>query len=238
MTPPHQYQRIKQYLLLQIRSGAFPPDHRIPPEERIAEQFHVSRMTANKAIRDLVQGGYLVRRVGVGTFVTGLRAESSLLEIHNVADEVRQRGHDYHSKVLCSEACNADDEVAENLEVEPGTRVFHTTLIHHENNIAIQVEDRYVNPFWVPDYLQTDFTQHTPNEVLVAACPISALEHVVEAVLPIDTVAGWLDISTSCPCLRMIRRTWSGRDLISYTRLTYPGDRYKLRSRTKTGRAV
>lgn len=236
MPPAHQYQRIKQHLLQQIRSGVYPPDHQIPPEERIASQFSVSRMTANKAIRDLVHSGYLVRRAGVGTFVTGLRAESSLLEIHNIADEVRQRGHDYHSKVLCSQACNADDEVAANLEVKLGTRVFHTTLTHHENGIPIQVEDRYVNPLWVPDYLQTDFTRHTPNEVLVAACPISALEHVVEAVLPMAAVANWLDIASSAPCLRMTRRTWSGDDLISYARLTYPGGRYKLRSRTKTER--
>lgn len=235
MARTHRYQQIKQHLLLQIRSGAYPAEHRIPPEERIAEQFGVSRMTANKAIRDLVQGGYLTRRAGVGTFVTGLRAESSLVEIHNIADEVRQRGHAHSCRVVCAESCAADASMAGNLEIESGSEVFHTTLVHHENDIPIQIEDRYVNPHWVPDYLATDFTQHTPNEVLVAACPISRLEHTVEAVLPVGTVAAWLDIPATAPCLRMTRRTWSGDGLISYARLTYPGDRYKLRSSARTG---
>lgn len=230
MARTHRYQQIKQHLLQQIRSGAYPACHRIPPEERIAEQFGVSRMTANKAIRDLVHGGYLTRRAGAGTFVTGLRAESSLVEIRNIADEVRQRGHVYGNKVVCAESCAADEIVAANLELDPGTGVFHTTLVHQENGIPIQVEDRYVNSRRVPDYLETDFAEHTPNEVLVAACPISRLEHTVEAVLPLAAVAEWLDISTATPCLRMTRRTWSGDKLISYARLTYPGDRYQLRS--------
>ncbi|HEY6610427.1 MAG TPA: UTRA domain-containing protein, partial [Pseudomonas sp.] len=83
---------------------------------------------------------------------------------------------------------------------------------------------------WVPDYLTTDFSQHTPNEVLVAACPISDVEHVVEAVLVDPAAASALGIDTATPCLSVIRRTWSDEQLISYARLIHPGDRYKLRS--------
>lgn len=63
-----------------------------PPEEQLARDFGVSRMTANKAIRDLVQKGYLTRQPGLGTFVTDRKAESSLVEVYNIADEVRFRG--------------------------------------------------------------------------------------------------------------------------------------------------
>lgn len=66
--------------------------------------------------------------------------------------------------------------------------------------------------------------------MLIAACPISDVEHVVEAVLVDAQTAAWLDIDPAAPCLSMIRRTWSGENLISYARLIHPGDRYKLRS--------
>lgn len=225
-----RYQQIKQFLLERIQSGDYPTHHQIPPEEQLAQQFDVSRMTANKAIRDLVHEGYLVRQPGLGTFVTDLKAESSLLDIHNIADEVKRRGHDYRNDVIRCEAIDADDEVALRLGVRLGTRVFHTILIHRENGIPIQLENRYVNPRWVPDYLATDFSRHTPNEVLVAACPISDMEHVVEAVLVDARTAEWLEIAASEPCLSMVRRTWSDDHLISYARLIHPGDRYKLRS--------
>ncbi|WP_163560331.1 histidine utilization repressor [Halomonas sp. NO4] len=228
-TPP-LYQQIQQHLLDKITSGEWPTHHQIPPEEQLARDFQVSRMTANKAIRDLVQKGYLTRQPGLGTFVTDRKAESSLVEVYNIAEEVRSRGHRYGNKLLTCEAIEADDEVALRLGVRLGSRVFHTLIIHLENDVPIQLERRFVNPRWVPDYLDTDFSRHTPNEVLVAACPVTDVEHIVEAVLPDGQAAEWLAIDTVSPCLSMIRRTWSGEQLISYARLLHPGDRYKLRS--------
>jgi len=227
---PPRYQQIKQYLLENIRTGHFPADHQIPPEEQLAVTFGVSRMTANKAIRDLVQEGYLVRQSGIGTFVTDRRSESPLVEINNIAEEVRRRGHGYANRVLSCEAISADDEMALRMGVRIGVTLFHSILIHLEDGLPIQLEDRYVNPRWVPDYLEADFSRQTPNEVLVAACPISDMEHVVEAVLADPQTADWLEVDPSLPCLSVRRRTWSGDRLISYAHLLHPGDRYKLRS--------
>ncbi|KAA0018170.1 histidine utilization repressor [Salinicola corii] len=231
MSPqPPRYKVIKQYLLDRIHSGEFPVDHQIPPEEALAETFGVSRMTANKAIRDLVQEGYLWRQSGIGTFVADRRSESPLVEINNIADEVRGRGHEYASRVLTLESVVADDEIAMRMGVKVGTRLYHSRLIHLENGRPIQLENRYVNPRWVPAYLEADFHRHTPNEVLVAACPISDMEHIVEAILPDIEIALQLDVAEAMPCLSVRRRTWSGDRLISYAHLIHPGDRYKLRS--------
>ncbi|MGY4878799.1 histidine utilization repressor [Vreelandella aquamarina] len=227
---PPLYQQIQQHLLNKIQGGEWLAHHQIPPEEQLARDFGVSRMTANKAIRDLVQQGYLTRQPGLGTFVTDRKAESSLVEVYNIADEVRLRGHHYSNRVLVCDAIDADDEVALRLGVRLGSRVFQTLLVHLEDDTPIQLENRYVNPRWVPDYLNSDFSLHTPNEILVAACPITDVEHIVEAVLVDDQAADWLAIDTSTPCLSMVRRTWSGEQLISYARLLHPGNRYKLRS--------
>jgi GntR family transcriptional regulator, histidine utilization repressor len=230
------YRQIEEHLLEQINSGAYAAHHQIPPEETLAQHFGVSRMTANKAIRDLVQKGYLVRQAGLGTFVTDRKAESPLNEVLNIAAEVKSRGNSYSNDVLRCEAIEADDVVAMRLGVRVGTSTFHTLLVHRENDVPIQLEDRYVNPRWVPDYLQTDFSKHTPNEVLVATCPISDVEHVVEAMLVGRQTAEWLAMDPATPCLRVIRRTWSDDHLVSYARLIHPGDRYKLRTTLRRSR--
>ena len=231
-----RYKAIEAFLLERIQSGVYPVNHQIPAEEQLARDFGVSRMTANKAIRDLVQQGYLLRQAGLGTFVTDRKAESSLHDVLNIATEVRGRGHVYSNDVIRCEALAADDEVALRLGVRLGAEVFHSILVHREDGVPIQLEDRFVNPRWVPDYLQHDFSLQTPNEVLVSSCPISDVEHVVEAVLVGAQVAQWLAIEPSAPCLSVIRRTWSDEHLISYARLTHPGDRYKLRSSHKPRR--
>jgi GntR family histidine utilization transcriptional repressor len=231
-----RYKAIEAFLLERIQSGVYPVNHQIPAEEQLARDFGVSRMTANKAIRDLVQQGYLLRQAGLGTFVTDRKAESSLHDVLNIATEVRGRGHVYSNDVIRCEALAADDEVALRLGMRLGAEVFHSILVHREDGVPIQLEDRFVNPRWVPDYLQHDFSLQTPNEVLVSSCPISDVEHVVEAVLVGAQVAQWLAIEPSAPCLSVIRRTWSDEHLISYARLTHPGDRYKLRSSHKPRR--
>jgi DNA-binding LacI/PurR family transcriptional regulator len=53
-----------------IESGRFPKGSRLPAETTLAEEYGVSRPTIAKALADLVDAGYVVRRAGAGSFVT------------------------------------------------------------------------------------------------------------------------------------------------------------------------
>lgn len=229
------YQQIKQHILIRIESGEYPLHQQIPPEQELAGQFQVSRMTAHKAIRDLVQEGYLMRRAGLGTFVTEPKAESPLADINNIADEVRLRGHEYSNSVLVLESKRANEEVSLHMGMRLNARVFHSVIIHLENKIPIQVEERFVNPALAPGYLQCDFGLQTPNAYLVEHCPLSDMEHIVEARLAPANIGDWLQLSPEAPCLLVTRRTWSLHQLVSFARLWHPGDKYKLRSTLKLG---
>lgn len=68
--PIPQYYRIKQSLLDAIERGAYPLGHAPITERAICQQFGVSRITAVRALQDLVNDGLLVRHRGRGTFVT------------------------------------------------------------------------------------------------------------------------------------------------------------------------
>jgi len=225
------YTRIKDYLIEQIEQGAFAPGDRIPAENTLAQEFGVSRMTANKAIRDLVYQGMLMRRSGSGTYVVEKKAESSLFEIKNIADEIRARGGVHSSEVICLEEVPALGDVAIFLGVQTGSRVFYSEIVHRENGVKIQLERRHVNPKLAPDYLEQDFERQTPNAILVARYPVTDVEHSVEAVQPSRQEAALLDMLEREACLKVIRRSWSGELLISYTQLLHPGSRYKLNAR-------
>ncbi|XKE43821.1 histidine utilization repressor [Halomonas organivorans] len=222
------YERIKEYLLKEIENGVFSPGDRIPAENRLAKEFGVSRMTANKAIRDLVQRGVLIRRTGSGTYVVERKAMSSLFDIRNIADEIRNRGGHHSSRVIQLKEVPASEHVAVYLGVKTGTPVFYSELVHMEDGVPLQLERRHVNPRVAPDYLEQDFEKNTPNAVLVARYPVTDIENVVESVSPTKEEAELLDIPLDESCLLVVRRTWSGEHLISYTQLLHPGTRYKL----------
>ena len=66
---PLLYERLRAYLLDEIRAGRFAPGDRIPSELALAEQFNVSRITSKKALETLEQDGLIVRFRGKGSFV-------------------------------------------------------------------------------------------------------------------------------------------------------------------------
>ncbi|AXK39008.1 histidine utilization repressor [Crenobacter cavernae] len=232
MTATPRYQQIKDSIVDGIRDGRFPPGSRIPSELDLAASFGVSRMTVNKAIRDLAEAGLVNRIAGSGTFVAEAKAVSPLLDINNIAEEIRARGHTHSAEVLAIGRVPASDAVAVPLGVRLGDAVGHTLIVHFENGVPIQLEDRYVNLAWAPDYLAQDFTRITPNQYLMEACPLTDIEHTVEAVLAGPAEQAALDIAAAEPCILVHRRTWSGPHLVSFARLWHPGSRYKLRSQT------
>lgn len=229
-----RYQAIKDFICRQIRDGVYLPADKIPTEQQLTQLFEVSRMTVNRALRELETEGILLRRQGVGTFVSEIQAESPLLEIQNIADEVRGRHHVYSNQLHSLEAVTADQSIAGRLGLQSGEKVFHSVLVHLENGVPLQLEDRYVNAEIAPDYLTQDFSRITPGQYLSSAFPLSELEHIVEAISPDERTQRLLGLVVHEPCLRVKRRTWSHERLISCAHLIHPGSRYRLSSRART----
>ncbi len=225
-----RYKQIKSYILSQIESGVYVSGSKIPTEAEFAKKFSVSRMTVNKAIRDLAQSNVLIRHAGVGTFVSDSKAESPLTDVKDIAEEVRKRGRAYSCRVLKLKKIHAHEMLAMQMGVPVDSEVFRSIIIHYEDDFPIQIENRYVNVSLVPDYSEQDFTLYTPHHYLSNICPISKIEHIVEAVVPSESIVALLKMDEALPCLQVNRRTWSDGRLVSYACLTHPGDRYKLRS--------
>lgn len=225
------YRQIKDYILASIESGVWPPGHRVPSENELVRQFGLSRMTANRAVRELTAEGRLTRVRGVGTFVADARPQLEMLALRNIAEEVRARGHRHRLEVVERGARPAAPTEALALGVTPDSRVFHSLVVHSENGVPIQLEDRLVNPAVAPDYLTVDFQATTPNEYLTRVAPLSEVEHTVEAVIPDGPTRRHLRIAATEPCLRVRRRTWSEGQVASAVTLTHPGSRYRVHAR-------
>jgi GntR family histidine utilization transcriptional repressor len=223
-----RYQQLKDLIIGRISAGDLRPSDRVPSENELVEAMNVSRMTANRALRELNDEGYVDRIAGRGTFVSDFRAQSHLLEVQNIADEIGGRGHT-HSSVVVRQSCqHARGEIAKALHVEQGTDVFHLLLVHCENGSPIQVEDRHVVASFAPDCLHQDFTTITPSAYLTSIAPLQEAEQVVRAEMPNAAVQQHLDIPEGEPALVVIRRTWSKGRPVTFARLHHPGSRYEL----------
>ncbi len=221
---------MKGFVREKSRSGEWKPGDRIPSENDLVRTLGISRMTINRALRELSEGGELVRRAGVGTFVAEPRPQSTLLMIARIGDEIRARGHRYRWRMIRKRREKAPADVAAALELAPGDAVFHLVCVHYENGVPVQLEDRFVNPAASPLLLEETFKTRTPSEYLLDTIPASEVEHTVDAVLP-GSEARLLNIEANEPCLLLTRRTWSAGMPVTFARLYYPASRYRLSCR-------
>ena len=226
------YAGVKQMILDRIQSGEWPPKHRVPSENELVAELGVSKMTANRALRELASEGELVRIQGVGSFVAERKGYSELFEVRNIAEEIDERGHVHQASVIVLAQETAAPDVADALGLPIGAAVFHSLIVHSENGVPVQIEDRFVNPEAAPGYLNQDFAKQTPNAYLTAEAPLSGSEHIVEAAMPQPWECKLLVILRTEPCLLIRRRTWSSKRVVSFARLVYPGNRYRLESRS------
>ena len=223
-----RYQQLKDLIIDRIASGELQPSDRVPSEHELVESMHVSRMTANRALRELHDEGYVERVAGRGTFVSDLRSQSHLVAVQNIADEITTRGHRHSSKVVRQSRQHARGEIAKALHVGQGTDVFHLLLVHFENGSPIQVEDRHVLADFAPECLDQDFESVTPSAYLTSIAPLQEAEQVVRAVMPNAAVRNHLNMNDLEPTIVVMRRTWSNGRPVTFGRFHHPGSRYEL----------
>ena len=223
-----RYQQLKALIIRRISTGELQPRDRVPSEHELVDATGVSRMTANRALRELNEEGYVERIAGVGTFVSDFKAVSHVLEVRNIADEIERRGHEHSARVLIRESVIADEGTSAALAVERDDALFHVRLVHEENGIPIQLEDRFVLPAFAPGFLAEDFSATTPSAYLSAIAPLQEAEHVVRASMPDDETQKTLSMNKGEPCLVVNRRTWAHGRPVTFARLWHPGDRFEL----------
>lgn len=230
---PPLYQQVKEYILEKMNKGELLPGMKIESEAELVSSLKVSRMTVNRAVRELTSEGRLSRVQGRGTFVASRKPQSTLLEIKAIDQEIRERGGVYSCSIHLMVEEKAKPSVAAAMDLEPYAPLYHSIIVHKDNGIPIQLGCRYINPKIFPDFLKQDFNRITVSEYLLKTAPVSAIEHVVEALIPDSWIRQLLEINASEPCLALYRKTWVGEVIATHSIFYYPGSRYTLGGRFK-----
>lgn len=229
-----KYQQIKDLVRQRIRDGRWLAGRRLPSESEWVEHLGVSRMTVNRALRELMHEGKVERVHGVGTFVAEPVAHASLIELRDIAVEIRQRGHRHDMRLIRLREERAVRTVADGLQLDIGAPIYRAIVLHLENDAPIQTEDRWVNPALAPDFVNQTFADQTPTAYLMGLFAPDEMEHRVRAVLPDATTAKRLAVPRHEPCLQLTRRTWKNDAVVTLATMTYPGSRYDLLARYTT----
>ncbi|MDE0762612.1 MAG: histidine utilization repressor [Porticoccaceae bacterium] len=223
------YQKVKDHVVNKIAAGELLANARVPSENELVELLGVSRMTANRALKELAAEGLVTRIAGVGTFVAAPRTNGHLLEVRNIAEEVRERGHNYSNRVVSHRSVAVTPSIVAAMELAEGVaEVYHSLIVHLEDGRRLQVEERLVNAEVAPDYIDIDLDETTPAAYLLAKLPLHKVEHTVRAAMPSASIKKFLKMADNVPCLILDRRTWSSGTLVSVAHLYHCSQSFSL----------
>jgi GntR family transcriptional regulator len=120
---PSLADQVLMILIDRIRDGVYPPGEQLPTENELIEEFSVSRATLRSAYAKLEERNLIQRRQGVGTFVNKqLSIANPLYQMIDFDDRISMQGYQPGFKQLDAGFVHTEKEIAENLEIEPGSQ--------------------------------------------------------------------------------------------------------------------
>ena len=223
--------RIKDFIRSRIADGTWREGDKIPSETELARQFGASRMTVNRAVKELAERGDLQRRQGLGTFVAGRATRAPLFEVQSIRQLIQDRGERHECRLLTLERHRLNSQTAAYLGLNPGIEAYYLEAVHTSGGQPLQLERRFVNPGLAPDFANQDFTMLTASEYLLKHIPFTEVEHTVDAIAADSEIQRLLGLDGDTPCLRLTRRTSLNKAIITRVELIHPGDEFKLTGR-------
>ena len=137
--PPPLYARIKDFITEKIEKGEWPTGTKISSEAELVAYFGASRMTVNRAVRELTVGGRLIRKQGRGTYVAPIKPQASFLEITSIAQEIQKHGGSYSCQIHMLSKEKANPALAAAMKLKPYESVFHSVIVHKDKEVPIQL---------------------------------------------------------------------------------------------------
>ena len=226
--PGSLHQRILGDIEQRILSGEWPPGHRVPSEHELADIYQCSRMTVNKVLTQLARASMVERRRKAGSFVMRSQSRSAVLEIQDIRAEVLALGLPYHYELVSLKKRRSLRADMDALELDKAGPVLELRSLHYSGALPFCLEYRLINLCAVPQAVAETFKSEPPGAWLVSHVPWTSAEHRIRAGASDAGMAALLKVECGTPCLVIQRRTWTGKNPVTYVRLAYPGEDHEL----------
>ena len=147
------YEQMMQHLRVAIRTGQYVPGQRLPSETELCQQFGVSRITARRAVQELVNEGLLERKQGKGTFVGYPKIAIRVMALDGFQGFSKMREGDSQVRVLRKEQRGATNKEAVMLGIDPGAPVYELTRVLVVDGVPISLDRSVYDVHRLPGFL-------------------------------------------------------------------------------------
>ncbi|WHH60840.1 GntR family transcriptional regulator [Petroclostridium sp. X23] len=134
------YKQLQEELRKQIQSGERKPREKIPSEVDLAKQYHVSVITARKAVNELAEEGLVEKKQGKGTYIAAQKYQRNLQQVLSFSEVCRLNGTTAGSRLLECKLVEADPKTLRKLGRPDGEQVLFISRLRYMNGEPIAIE--------------------------------------------------------------------------------------------------
>ena len=232
--PKPLYLQLKEVLLDAIESGKWRVNEKIPSENKLSEQYGLSRMTVRAVLTDLVKEGMLYRVQGKGTFVAEKISTVSPSYV-GIREQLEKQGYEVETLVLGCEVCKSNAAVARHMQIENGAEVFKIRRLRSVKGEPISIHTSYIDPSYSEEFTKELLEKEQLCVLLSERYGVDKkrAEETLEAVPAEDGDAKLLGIAPGTPVLLLGDVLYAKEDAkpYEYTRIVFRGDKIKIHLR-------
>jgi GntR family transcriptional regulator len=236
------YHQLNDRLRRLATSGEIPSGGRFPTERELAAKFGVSRVTANKALSQLVVEGVLEFRTGVGTFVRADSLAHDLGSLMSFTRTAKLSGRLPSTRVLefrRTRGPGTPAGVREALRVTDDEDVFGFSRLRLADGIPVILERRHLRASACPGLTREDLAGSLYDRLLrEPGLVLTGSEQDIRAMNLEPGDAELLGVPAGSAALRIHAVGQSGSGPIWIEDTLYRGDLYGFQNPLTLGRNI
>ena len=225
----HSWQAIQAGFMQRITEREWAPGDLIPSESELASELGCSRVTVNRALRDLAERGLLDRKRKAGTRVVQNPERKATFVIPVIRLEVEAGGAVYQHQLLEVKNKKCTAAVEQRMGLEQGSKALYVRTLHKADDQPFAFEERWINREAVPALQPEVLQEVSANEWLVNNAPFTRGDLSLGAQQADADIAKLMQCELGDALLAIERSTWSGKQCITFVRLIYAPS-YQLRT--------
>lgn len=139
------YQQVKEDIKSAIQHGKYKPQERIPSEPELSAEYSVSRITVRRAVEELCNEGYLIKRQGRGTFVSTPRIHRKIVStrLESFSKTCRSAGITPGAKLLDRRIVPIREDEREFFGLDPSALLVYIQRLRTADGLPIFLENQF-----------------------------------------------------------------------------------------------
>lgn len=224
------YKSIANKLRIRIGTAEYATGSALPGENKLAEEFSVSRMTIRKAVDLLVSWGLVFRKNGSGTYISHKNVYPGTENLAGFFESMKTLNDKLTSQVLIFQIQPASDVIAMQLKINPGDDVYYSRRMRFVDGTPLMLEDSYMPVHLFRD-LSVSHLEGSKFRYIEESCRVSISGN-YECLTPIladGFIAPLLQVKENSPILCITSLTYSEHnEFVNYSIMYRNTSEYRI----------